>query len=304
MSKAPASLFIAKPDAAPSLTEIAENLVRRSGASGVLPTPVDDLIAASHLSQPVDPEPFIRSFMDRLQGGAKETFASALQKLRGIADLREKAIYIPADVKPARVKWVKTHELAHQVIPWHHVNTGYSDDDLSLSQDAQELFDQEANFFAGEVIFQGRRFRRVARDYTPSFAAVFKLADEHGASRHATLWRFVEDHDEQIAAVTYWPSHYAIDSAGYPVLRRGKTVASPSFLQKHHSVELPPELLHPHSWAVAREAGGVHHGEVALPTENGLIEFQWEAWWNSYTLFVLIRRRPALHLLSGLFTPR
>lgn len=299
-----APTYIVRPDAATTLSDLAESLVSRGGAAGVLPTPIDDLIAVSNLAVPVDPTPFIQGFLSRLHGAAQDTFISAMQKLRGIADLRERAIYIPSEVKPARVKWVKTHELGHQVIPWHHVNTGYRDDDLSLSQDAQEKFDQEANYFAGEVIFQGKRFRKMARDFTPSFAAVFKLADEHGASRHATLWRFVEDHDEPIAAVTYWPSQYAIDDAGYGVLKRSKIVASPSFLAKLSGVELPSEVLHPHEWTQARANGGVHAGEISLQVDGSTTVFEWETWWNSYCLFVLIRRRPVLHLLSGLFTPR
>jgi len=300
-----APLYIVRPDSAETLSELAEQLVRRAGASGVLPTPIEELIATSELGVPEDPTPHIARFLAGLKDAAKGTFLSAMQKIRGIADLRERAIYIAPDVKPARAKWVKAHELGHQVIPWHHVNTGYRDDDVSLSQDAQEKFDQEANFFAGEVIFQGQRFQRMARDFTPSFAAVFQLADDHRASRHATLWRYIEDHDEQVAAVSYWPSQYASDEAGYPVLRRSKAVvASPSFLAKCANVELPAELLSAHAWAQACVAGGVHSGEVTLAVSGSPTVFQWESWWNSYTLFIMLRRRPALHLLRGLFVPR
>lgn len=297
-------LYIIRPESAETLSDLAEKLVRRGGASGVLPTPIDELIAASELGLPEDPTPHIASFLAGLKDAAKGTFLSAMQKIRGIADLRERAIYVAPDVKPARAKWVKAHELAHQVIPWHHVDTGYRDDDVSLSQDAQEKFDQEANFFAGEVIFQGQRFQRMARDFTPSFPAVFKLADDHGASRHATLWRYIEDHDEQVAAVTYWPSQYAFDAAGYPVLRRWKVVASPSFIAKCGDIDIPAELLSPHEWAQARVSGGVQSGEVALSVAGSSTAFRWESWWNSYALFVMLRRRPALHLLRGLFAPR
>lgn len=302
MNRAP--LYIARPDSADTLSELAEKLVKRGGASGVLPTPIDDLIAASDLDLPEDPTSQIASFLSGLKDGAKATFLSAMQKVRGIADLRERAIYIAPDVKPARVKWVKAHELAHQSIPWHHVDTGYRDDDVSLSQDAQEKFDQEANFFAGEVIFQGQRFQRMARDFSPSFSAVFKLADDHGASRHATLWRYVEDHDEQVAAVTYWPSAYAFDASGYAVLRRGKVVASPSFISKCGAVELPAELPSPHEWGLARASGGVQNGQTSLTVAGTPLAFEWESWWNSYALFVMLRRRPQLHLLRGLFLPR
>jgi hypothetical protein len=30
------------------------------------------------------------------------------------------------------------------------------------------------------------------------------------------------------------------------------------------------------------------------------MEFQWMAWWNTYTLFVLLRRKPKLSLVGGI----
>src|SRR5262249_7033565 len=146
-------------------------------------------VNAADLEEAQDLEPFVSRFLRQIAESARETFKATLQKVRGIADLRERAIYVPSDTRQRRRRFVQAHELGHQVIPWHSVNLGYRDDDLSLTDDAQELFDLEANFFAAEVMFQGRGFRTRVRDYAPSFDAVFRLADEHGASRHATLWR-------------------------------------------------------------------------------------------------------------------
>lgn len=80
-----------------------------------------------------------------------------MRKIRGLADLRDKAIYVPSDKSP-RELFVKSHELGHEVIPWHNIESGvpveiYVDDDASLSHDAERIFDIEANFYAAEVIF-------------------------------------------------------------------------------------------------------------------------------------------------------
>jgi hypothetical protein len=298
----PQPIMLTKPDAAVDVSGIADRVLQRAGAVGILPTPIDQLIAAERLGMSVDAEPLVQGFLARLTGQAKDTFISGLQKLRGIADLRERAIYVASDVKPARVIWAKSHELGHQVLPWHTVDVGYTDDDRSLSADAQELFDQEANLFASEVIFQGRRFQRLARDYQPSLDAVFTLADQHGASRQATLWRFVEDHDEPIAAVLYWPSWYVYDASGERPLTRGRAVVvSPSFRTKFASVSLPERLPSDHPWTAARRAsrGGVEC-DVDLKVDGEVITFQSFAWWNTYCLMVLIRRRPRLHIISDL----
>lgn len=285
------------------ISAIAERTIRRAGVVGVLPTPVDYMIASERLDAAVDPEPFIQRFVRRIAEDAREVFMSGIQKLRGIADLRDRAIYVPSELKPTRARWAKSHELGHQLLPWHNVNMGYTDDDRTLRADAQELFDLEANFFASEVIFQSRRFQRLARDYTPSLQAVFVLADQHGASRQATLWRFVQDHDDVVASVLYWPSSYVYDADGNRVLTRGKsTVMSASFAAKHSDILFPPFLPSDHPWFAAfRERDGVE-GEINLQTAGREVPFQWFSWWNTYCLLVLVRRRPILHRVGALLT--
>ena len=292
-----------RPDASPSLEEMAENLLRRADAIGKLPTPIDDLIATAQLEEPRDAEAFVQSFVKRLATGAGETFLAAIQKVRGIADLRQRAIYVQSDTTSPRRLFVKCHELAHQVIPWHSVNPGYRDDDLSLSANAQDMFDHEANFYSAELIFQGRHFRTRARDFAVSFDAVFQLADQHGASRFATLWKFVEEQDETIAAIPYWPG-YAVDQSGNPILRQGKAVASPRFMARYADVELPAILEARHPWSEARTASNPVAGRLNLRAGQESVLFDWESWWNGYSLLVLLRRRPSLSVVGRIVRTR
>jgi hypothetical protein len=293
---------IPRPDSSATLEQLVERLLRRAGVGGVIPTPVDELISASKLDQAEDLEPFLGRFLRHVAESARAPFVAALQKVRGIADLRERAIYVQSgNTNDRRRRFVQAHELGHQVIEWHSVNVGYRDDDISLRLigDTQELFDLEANCFAGEVLFQGRRFRERVRSYAPSFEAVFQLADDHCASRHATLWRLIEEQDESVGVVLYWPSSYTVDASGYAVLRRGKLVASPKFLSKFSNVEVPLTLASNHVWLQARNEDAPCGGSIRLMCDGTAEHFEWQAWWNTYSLFVMLRRRPALSLVGS-----
>jgi len=136
--------------------------------------------------------------------------------------------------------------------------------------------------------------------YQPSFEAIFQLADDHGASRHATLWRFVEEQDEIIALLAYWPSNYTVDPEGNPALRRGKVIGSSQFLDKFGNLEAPIEIRTGHPWIEARDTGTICKGEMLLPCNGRSQFFQWQSWWNTYTLFIMLRRKPVLSGIARL----
>lgn len=292
-----------KPHSELDIRHLADLALRKAGALGRLPTPIDDLIAAAGIRDEADPRGLQEQFLASLAESVRDSWQALFQKIRGIADLRERVVYVPASTLP-RTLFVKGHELGHQVMPWQQLNSIYQDDDFSLSSETQELFDIEANYFSAEVIFQGDDFRTRALDCYPSFAAVFLLADDHGASKHATLRRFVEVHDEILAAVHYWPSQYVLDQQGLPVLRLGKVIASNKFETKYSDLHLSETLNPEHPWAKARNSAEVAEGEITLSCGPSSNRFQWQAWWNGYCLFVLLRRPPALSLVSRIISDR
>lgn len=293
--------LVKRPESEKQLSEIAEDCLRRVDGVGRLPTPLDELIEASKLVEGDDIESSLQKFLKGFTEDLHEGILSTFQKVRGIADLRERAIYTPAEGNHRRRFFTRAHEFGHQIIPWHTINTTYLDDGISLSPDAQELFDQEANFLAAEIIFQGCRFARRSRDFAPSFESVFKLADDHGASYHATLWRYVEEHDETIAVVPYWPSRYILDADGHPILKRGRMVGSSRFIEKYSSVEIPTDVDTGDPWVACRELGRTCQGEVSLNCDAAAVKFEWHSWWNQYSLFVLLRRRPSLSIVGRIF---
>lgn len=293
-------------ESAPEIIKIADRALKAAGAKGKLPTPIEELIQAANIGDK-DTEGVITRFVSSLNEGGKLLFRSTLQKLRGIADLRQRAIYVPSDTAP-RERFAKGHELGHQLIPWHHVgaesvSSFYHDTDFTLSPFVNDIFDIEANFFASEVIFQGKLFTHRARDYKPSFEAVFLLADLHGASRQATMRRFVEVQDEVLACVSYLPSLYERRD-GLPILRAPRLIGSPGFNRKYKQVGLPTQIPTDHPWSLARANKNVSLGEIYLYCDGSLVRFEWQGWWNSYALLVLLRRRPSLGRISRLLAVR
>ena len=286
-----------RPESEPKLARLAEKLLKEACANTVLPTPLDRLYQVAKVTN-ISALPD-ETFLQALPEKAKGLFRNALQKIRGIADLRERVTYVPKDCRAPRERFVRAHELGHQVIPWHNIDPAYMDDSESLSPDAKFLFEQEANFFGAELIFQGGTFRIMARDYQPSFDAIFTLSDQHAASRQATAWRFVEEQDEAVALAQYYPG-YSIDAQGNKVLDLWRAVGSPAFTRRFGEVDLPPALRTGDDWVAARDTDRVCDGTCALKFDGQETPFQWHSWWNGYALLVLLRRRPRLSIVGEL----
>ena len=121
--------------------------------------------------------------------------------------------------------------MGHQVTPWHNVDPAHLDDDKSFFGNVQNQFEKEANFFSAEVIFQGYKFRSRPRYYSASFDAIYYLADQHGASRQATAWRYVEEQDKAIALEQYYP-RVCFDKLGSGNLRTGKPFLPKVFYER------------------------------------------------------------------------
>src|SRR5580704_10350669 len=102
MASSAISLF-RRPTSESAVSEEAEKLLRRASALGRLPTPVDDLTAAIGIEEAVDPEPILARFLARVSGDAAAVLQSGLQKVRGLADLRQRVIYVAKEVSDLRL---------------------------------------------------------------------------------------------------------------------------------------------------------------------------------------------------------
>jgi len=115
MTSALSTRFREPPEEAEELRDIAERLLRAAGVREVLPTPLDTLYAAASVRSfnlnVHEPEGPLKRALDKAGGALRKV----IQKVRGITDLRERVVYIPlGDTKP-RERFVRAHELAHNI---------------------------------------------------------------------------------------------------------------------------------------------------------------------------------------------
>jgi hypothetical protein len=110
----PKQKIAVRPESESRISDLVRKLIRQADAEGVLPTPLDHLFEIAKVTNLAElPD---ETFLQTLSDQAKGFFKSAMQKLRGIADLRTRTTYIPPDRKNGRELFVKAHELGHQVM--------------------------------------------------------------------------------------------------------------------------------------------------------------------------------------------
>jgi hypothetical protein len=179
------------------IIKYSEAILDATDARGVLPTPVDRLVEYADLvvSGDVHLTPKHHGFFTK----SLKILQSALQKAKGIIDIREKVIYLDPSSTDGKKAFVKCHEVGHKVIPWQARTLLYVDDEMTLDSEVKDRFEREANFFASEVLFQGDRFEREARDLPLEVKSGIYLAKRYGSSVHAALRRFVRTNHRDCA---------------------------------------------------------------------------------------------------------
>lgn len=290
-----------RPEEHDAIRDEAQKLLNRAKAIGIFPTPIDKLIEAADIEQLDDVEEAKESFIKSMPSHLRGTFESAWSKLRGFADLKKKINYVAPEIDTVREKWPKLHELGHQLLPWQQQTATFLEDQKSLRFDCEERFEQEANDFAGQLLFQGQTFLDLSSQLYPDFNAVFKIANQFGASRHSTARHFAIESEESIALVSYYKSKRILSEDGKPWLTLGSAnSASKKFLDKYSDLQLPKQMPPTHEWSLACQSNEPISGNVTMDAGNGSsTNFQWHAWWNGYSLLILLRKAPKLKLIRS-----
>lgn len=181
-------------ESADAITEQVTRLLRAADAGDRLPTPVDDIVAAAGLDR-TDEVMLSDSMIKRAPKEMRRLLRAAQRKVVGVLDRRERVIQIAADGTEGRRRFVTCHEVAHHSFPWQADLVVLGDNSLTLSPQVTDLFEQEANQGAAELLFQQHLLKRVARDYPTEITTPIQLAQLFGASIHATFRRWVESVD-------------------------------------------------------------------------------------------------------------
>lgn len=197
-----------------TISRLCADVLDRSGAAGVVPTPLDAVQETLGIRARVE-----------LGRPAGVPGPSALhERVLGAVWFEERTLFVNATQTPGRRRFTLAHELAHVVCPWHET--------VLRIDTAGELFgalgtgiEAEANFGAAELIFQGRGFALAARPHERSLTTAFALAERFGASRQAAAHQYVLDHEAPMAVAIAgrWPGR----DGRLPVWR---SVESASFL--------------------------------------------------------------------------
>jgi hypothetical protein len=275
----------------------AERLLRAADALGKFPTPVSVVMDAAKVTLAEDDvldEGFLRS-MRRKAGGL---LRSALSKVLGLLDARERMVFIDRAVQAAKQTFLRLHETAHAVLPWQRTLYAIVEDgDRELDPEIAEQFDREANVFATEVLFQLDSFTTEAADHEFGIRTPLKLQRKYGASAYAAIRRYVSTSHRDCIVLVLEPPELTGGIGFRTSLRRA--VASPSFRIKF-------DLEWPACFTPGDEIGAmVPPGQrrmsnarmITLIDRNGVRhECLAEAFKTPYQVFVLIH---AAHTLTS-----
>jgi len=274
-----------------------DRLLRDADALRRFPTPVEDIIEAQRLkvSTPED-SPLSPGMLARAPQALQEKLAAVSFKVLAILDRRERMVHVSPDTDNANpIRFRKVHEVGHDLCEWQDL-THAIDGRSQLDPATRELFEREANYAAGRLLFQGEVFKELVMSYATGMASVVFLADQMGGSIHATFHQYVTTHLGSVAGYILRRSPIVDPASG--VLRFGVKLelSSPRFTQTHLPVTTLNDVLSSETYPTLQEAWDqLSHGReygcgelrlVRRDASEVLVPF--ELFSNTYNLFLLI----------------
>lgn len=175
----------------------AERALREASVLGVLPTPVEQVMAAAHVRE-VEEDVLNPSFIAKILGKAEQAglaIKRALSKVIGLFHASEGLVFIDQTLVLVRKRFVRLHEAAHGFLPWQRPMYAVVEDcEKALDPEPADLFDREANVFASEVLFQLNTFRDMAEERPFSIWTPVALAPKFNASLYAIRQYVTKNH--------------------------------------------------------------------------------------------------------------
>jgi Zn-dependent peptidase ImmA (M78 family) len=219
------------PDDLRMVEERARQLLDRAAAWEVLPTPIDDILAAAKLkaapTSAFDPQAIV-SYLKTVGTDARRWLKSAVSKVLGIYDGAESVIHIDDQVAASKQSFLKLHETGHHEMPTHRsMFRFFQDCEKTLDPAIADQFEREANNFARYALFQGDLFARMAADSKLEIKTPMKLGPKFGASIYAGTREFVRTNHRACAVYVLEPIEYAQGEGARAQVRRIEV--SPSF---------------------------------------------------------------------------
>lgn len=195
------------PFASESVSEIKEQVNRLLIAAGVgdtLPTPKKDIIECSDLVKigKLDLSAYKEGMIEKGLG----ILRSAISKIKGFLDYRERIIYVDPEVHPSRETFITYHEVTHDILPWHDtLFNPHIDTDFSLDSRLVNGLEAEANLGASLIQFQIDRLSKDAKALPLGLGSAIHLSQRYGTSYHSTFRKYVEDNRRACALLIFKP---------------------------------------------------------------------------------------------------
>ena len=145
------------------IEKISHEILKGSKSFDVFPTPVDKIVSYAELTvnAGIDLSKIHPSYLSK----ATDVFRRAIAKVQGVLVWREKEIYLDLSIHESKQKFVKLHEVGHNVLTWQQKTYEvFGDDESTLDINTREEFEAEANFFASATLFQ--RLKNICRTNT------------------------------------------------------------------------------------------------------------------------------------------
>ena len=267
----------------------ARRALLEAGALGVLPTPVDHILAAANVEK-VEDEVLNVRFLSKLRSKAGDALKRALSKVVGVFDAKSNLVFVDQLLKPVKKRFVMLHEAGHGFMPWQRAMYDLVEDcDQALDPTAADLFDREANVFASEVLFQNDTFAKMAADEKFEIWTPIRLAKKFDASLYASIRQYVSKNNRCCVVLVLNPP--APSHGGFKATLR-RVISSDLFLKTfdEHSW---PSVYTPADPLGALVPLGTHKSSgkrpLVLEDSNGLRhECIAESFTQTYQVFILI----------------
>jgi hypothetical protein len=266
------------------ILHIVEKRLLKADVAGVFPTPLDRVAQVVGIEEIID--------LSDMPEAMKVKKPKALIRVLGAYVFRARTAFVDLSQPSGRVRFIKAHETGHRIIPWHE-ESYYFDDEKRLFRNTEELLELEANLAAAHLIFQGPRFFEKALDFERSLNTPIAIADDFGASLHATIRYYIEHHPDPVAGII--AGRYRQTNGVVPIWI---SIESPNFrsvygrLTDHLSggqLRLSEGNAVSEVARAARLDSDVQADHMTLTAENGVSrKFNVEAFFNQRCLFVMV----------------
>ncbi|WP_164126202.1 ImmA/IrrE family metallo-endopeptidase [Sphingobacterium luzhongxinii] len=279
------------------IEKISINLLKESKSIDIFPTPVDKILAYSNFAidnkldlQKID-NSFFDTFKEKLINPSKKALLHALSKIKGLFNREDNIIFIDTslDKNIGKKNFVQLHEIGHGVLSWQSDIMLALDNDETLSEDFNEQFEAEANYFASITLFQHDRFLHECAKLELGLGAVMALRKKFGSSVHSAFRNYVLQSKNRCALLVL--NHPVNENGKINLLTTRDLFYSSSFVAEIGELELPDQFGFKWSFVQDFKFGKNFHenGLISLKTEFGEnLDASYHYFNNTYNSFVFI----------------